>query len=145
MNPEQFDMRQAFQTSTKTFVRVTPKGFLLGEEVLEALQGRITGVSLLRKLFQDSMLVCDSTDGIRARNGMLCAECCHPRCQPRLRIQLAQGRVIYVLDLAITSAENLFSMEDEAKAEGQELLDWTLRLTVVNREYWGEVRFERIR
>ena len=121
MNTQNYHIRQAF-LDTNVFLKVTPRGFLQGDQLLEQLEGRITKRSLVRKLFEDGVLACDSTDGIRSRTtGKFCAECFEPRCHPRLRIHLLHQNVTYVLDLAPTSAANLFDVEDQAKIEGQKL------------------------
>ena len=58
--------------------------------------------------------------------------------------QLACGSLVYLLDLPTTSAENFFALEDQAEAQGARLVDWNVRLAVINREHWGEVTFEKI-
>jgi len=134
----------AFQKPTYLPVKVTPQGFEVNDEEFKELRGRVTKMTLVRKLFENGFLACSSPDGIRADNGTLCAKCKHPRCQPRLRIQLAVGQFVHLIDLATTSAENLFALEDQAETQGRQLVDWTLKLTVVNHDKWGEVVFEPI-
>ena len=141
---EKKDPRPAFHKRLPVLVRVTPKGFLIDDNPFERLEGRVSKTQLIRKLFEDHFLVCDSPDGTVARNGTICAQCLHPRCRPQLRIHLAQGSVSYVIDLAITSANNYFLLEDQARSQGARIDDWTLALSVVERDYWGEVRFERV-
>ena len=136
---------EAFLARVFVPVRVTRKGFLYHGELGSELQGRIAKRQLVRKLFEESRLVCDSKDGIRARDGTLCEECRHPRCRPQLRIQLAQGSTTFVMDLATTSAQNLLSIEGKAKAAGDHLQDWELRLAVLDQDTWGEVTFERVK
>jgi hypothetical protein len=119
-------------------------GFAIADQVHEELVGRPVGYELLRKRFEDGELVCDSSDGVHARDGTVCAACLHPRCRPQLRLRLHDGSVSYLIDLAVTSAENLFAIEDQAEAAGQRLEDWTLRLTIRPRGGWGEVLFERV-
>jgi hypothetical protein len=137
-------LRHAFARPPTLLVKISPKGFLIDDELHDQLTGRITRVRLLRKLFEDDVLVCDSADGTRARNGTLCDDCRHPRCRPQLRVHLHDGRAVYILDLALTSAQNLFRIDDQAAAQDVPLDDWVLRLTVCDRDRWGEVRFERI-
>lgn len=137
-------LRDAFRKPLYLPVRVTPDGFDVDQHHYPELQGRILKASLARKLFDDGFLACSSPDGIRAEDGTLCDHCRHPRCQPRLRIQLACDRLVYILDLPPTSAENFFALEDRADAQGARLVDWNVRLSVINREHWGEVTFEKI-
>jgi hypothetical protein len=137
-------LRRAFARPTTRLGKVTAQGFLIDDEVHPELTGRIAKLRLLRKLFEDDVLLCDSQDGIQARNGTSCEGCRHPRCRPQLRLHLHQGVVIYVLDLNLTSANNLFRIEDQAEKEGIPLDHWILRLTVRNRGHWGEVRFQRV-
>ena len=136
--------REAFRKPTILLVKLTPKGFLIEDEIHPELTGRVVKTRLVRKRFEDRVLVCSSLDGIRARDGSVCDECRHPGCQPQLRAHLVQGEAIYILDLAASSARNLFAAEDEAAANGEQLRDWTLRLSMRNRGHWGEVCFQRV-
>ena len=137
-------LRDAFRKPIYLAVRVTPEGFDVQEHHYPELQGRIVKATLARKLFDDGVLACASPDGIRADAGTVCHECQHPRCQPRLRLQLACGALLYVLDLPTTSAQNFFALEDQAEAQGARLVDWNVRLRVISREHWGEVTFKKI-
>lgn len=137
-------IRRAFAPVSTVPVRVTAEGFVVAGHEVEVLCGRVVRTSLVRKLFEDAVLVCDSLDGIRARNGTKCDICRHPRCRPQLRIWLADGSLRYLIDLPTTSAQNYFTIEDEAQAQRIPIDDWQLKLTVVDRGQWGEVRFERV-
>lgn len=144
MNETTSSLRHAFQKPVYAMVRVAPEGFQIHETIYPELRGRITRRTLARKLFRDGALACSSQDGVRATDGTVCASCLDPRCQPRLRVHLAFDKLTYVLELAGSSATNLFRLEDEAKAQGLELPDCPLRLTVESRGHWGEVIFERL-
>mgnify|MGYP001236370613 FL=1 len=144
MTPDRGTMRRAFAKPTVLLVRVSPKDFLLGQDRVTALYGRITQQRLLRKLFQEGDLVCDATDGLRARNGTSCDACRHPQCRPWLRIHLASQDRLYIVDLAVTSAQNLLDLEDQAIAAGARLHDWTVKLTIRERGSWGEVCFQKL-
>ena len=137
-------LRRAFAAPTPLLVRVSRDGFRVEDDTLSEIVGRLRNARLLRKLFKDGVLVCDSPDGITARNATLCADCAHPRCRPVLRITLVRDAVLYVLDLSAVSARNYFDIEDQAAACGTELEAWTLRATVLPRDTWGEVIFERL-
>lgn len=138
-------LRRAFQRPSYFPVKVTPSGFEVdGLDEYEKLRGRILKMTLIRKLFDDGSIVCSSPDGTTAENGTLCESCQHPRCQPRLRIHLGRDELVYVLDLAPSSARNLFATEDRAESEGDRLEDWILELSVIEHDSWGEVVFERV-
>jgi hypothetical protein len=128
-------------------VRVRPEGFLLGGKPppLEELEGRMTRVMLLRKRFHERALICFSPDGMEGRDGTPCQQCLHPDCRPHLRVHLRSTAYLFVIDLGGRSAENLLQLEEEAEAEGRELVDFIFHLTVVNHGRWGEVCFERCR
>lgn len=143
MSPVQNALRRAFATHTPLLVRVTRDGFLVDDELVPEIVGRVRTVRLLRKLFKDGVLVCDSADGVVARNGTRCAECAHPRCRPALRVTLVRDSALFVLDLSAASARNFFAIEDLAVASGVEIEDWTLRATVLPRDTWGIVTFDR--
>jgi hypothetical protein len=136
-------IRRAFRRRPFLLVRVTPKGFVYLEEETEELTGRIVRLQLVRKLFEDQCLVCFSRDGLRARDGTLCEECAHPRCQPQVRIHLQVPEAVFVIDLAYSAARRLLALKDEL-AQGETPLEETsVRLTVQDRGQWGEVCFER--
>lgn len=136
-------IRRAFLLPTQLLVRVNPHGFVVADETVTELSGRLHQVRLIRKLFENGTLVCDSADGVEARNGTMCDACRHPRCRPQLRIVLDRGAVHYLLDVNATSARNLIALEDELTAEGLRIEDCPVKLTVVPRGHWPEVRFER--
>jgi hypothetical protein len=138
-------IRDAFRRPAPCFIRVTSTGFLIDGKTCLDLVGRPATYRLLRKLFEDGQLVCDSPDGLTARNGTLCDACRHPRCRPLLRLHLVGTTSNYVLDLPASSAENFFAVEDQALAEGDRIDRWTLHLTVTPNGTWGEVHFERLR
>jgi len=136
-------LHEAFQQPPVRLVRILADGFLVEGRPLTHLTGRITRTRLLRKRFEAGALVCDSPDGIVARNGTVCEACRHPDCRPWLRVHLATTDDVYLIDLAVVSARNFLALEEAATHQGEDLSRWALRLTVVNRGRWGEVRFER--
>ena len=140
--PATAHLRHVFSERTYLLVKVKPDGFEVEGKTYDELRGRLIDIALVRKRFEEGALACSSSDGIRSPEGKLCDACDHPKCQPRLKIQLARGHVVYVLELATSSARNFFSLEEETEAQGGNILDWILRLTVKSREYWGEVFFE---
>jgi hypothetical protein len=135
-------LRASFRSTRIVLVRILPGGFRAKDTLLTELTGRITRLRLLRKRFDKGTLVCDSTDGIEARNGTLCDACRHPRCRPWLRIWLGTDQATYVLDLAVVSAGNLLALEEIARHRGEDLHELTLTLSVVDHGSWGEVMFE---
>jgi len=136
-------IRKAFQKPHCFPVKLTPKGFLADDELLTSLSGRVARTQLIRKLFEDGVLVCYSNDGLTSRDGSDCDRCGHPRCQPQLRLHLHDGNVRYIIDLAATSARNFLAIDDQARSRGHNLDDWDLTLTVHDHGRWGEVRFHR--
>jgi len=135
------DVRDAFRPTPRVLARVTPRGFAIEGREVRTIDGRVTRLGLVRKLFKDSALVCSSKDGVRAKDGTLCDECRHPRCQPQLRVELQAGDRTLLLDLAFSSARNLLALRDRVDPEGVALDDVPLRLSVVDRGKWGEVVF----
>jgi hypothetical protein len=135
-------LRGAFARSTLFLVKLLPDGFEIDDQSYDELGGRVIKTALLRKLFEDGALSCQSKDGLTAENGTVCDQCRHPRCRPILRIQLLEQQRRYLIDLNASSAHNLFALEDQLQAAGQTLADTRLRLTVCNRGLWGEVKFE---
>lgn len=133
--------RRAFQSATYFTVKVTPEGFVVRDDLQADLEGRVIKTHLVRKRFEDTVLACDSRDGLIAKDGTDCESCLHPQCQPMLRIHLKEGVVVYVVDLAVTSAQNFIRLEDALEADEKKLACTQVKLTVVNQGYWGEVTF----
>jgi hypothetical protein len=146
MNIENFRIREAFQRPVSFWVKITPGGFLLQDvsTPLGELLGRVVRTRLLRKLFREGKLLCHSTDGIQARNGIFCSDCLHPHCRAFIRVHFLSSGRLYVFELGGRSAENFIAIQDEADERGAELVDWILRLTVLDHGSWGEVRFEQV-
>ena len=133
--------RRAFQSATYFTVKVSPDGFVVRDDLQADLEGRVIKTHLVRKRFEDSVLACDSRDGTTAKDGTDCESCLHPRCQPMLRMHLKEGVGVYVVDLAVTSAQNFIRLEDALETDGKKLDCTQLKLTVINHGYWGEVTF----
>jgi hypothetical protein len=143
MNPENRQhLRRAFAQDSLFFVRLLPDGFEIDGQSYHELSGRILKTVLIRKLFEDGTLVCQSKDGRTADNGTACEQCLNPRCRPILRIQLAEQNMRYLIDLNASSAKNLFTLEDRLQAAGQVFSNTHLKLTVCNHGHWGEVLFD---
>ena len=135
-------LRGAFQRPITVLVKIAKDGFRIDDDLTTSIEGRVVKTMLLRKRFDGSVLICDSQDGITARNGTACDSCRHPICRPQLRIYVHDGVVSHVIDLAATSARNFFRVEDEVARRELSLADVVVRLTVVDRHHWGEVRFQ---
>jgi len=136
-------LRRAF-VPRSSFVRVTSKGFVVHDELHTEMTATLHSIQLIRKLFENGSLSCDSPDGTQAHDGTLCDECRHPQFRPQLRLEITSGSESYVLDLSSTSARNLFAIEDEVEEQRGKLMNCTLRMLVIDRGHWGEVCFERI-
>jgi hypothetical protein len=137
-------LRGAFARAALFLVKLLPEGFEIDGQSYDELGGRVVKTGLLRKLFEDGALSCQSKDGLTADNGSACEQCRQPRCRPILRVQLLEQQRRYLIDLNASSAQNLFAVEDQLQAAGQKLAETRLRLTVCNHGQWGEVKFERL-
>jgi hypothetical protein len=142
MKPLSDAIRKAFHEPLRLAVKITPDGFRIEETVVPELRGTIIKLTLTRKHFDDGALVCYSSDGLYGTDAKICNLCLEPHCHPRLRIQLAARDTVYILELPASSARNLLAVEDQASRHGAHLPTVTLRLTVLPRGHWGEVRFE---
>jgi hypothetical protein len=137
------DLRDAFQPRT-ALVRTHPEGFLVGDDLRPTLEGTIDRITLRRKRFEGTRLVCHSEDGVRAVDETACDMCQHTRCRPHLRIGLVNKGTRYIVDLTPSSAHNLFALEDDILTSGGTLMTTRLYLETIDRGDWGEVTFERL-
>lgn len=135
------NFRRSFRKNLWVPIRVRPGGFEIEDVLYEELTGRVIKVRLLRKRFEEGTLECYSADGVRSREGVLCDECRHPECRPQLRVHLESGSTIFVFDLAHTAAMNLLTLEEDLRTKSRDLATTDLVLTVINRQWWGEVSF----
>lgn len=142
MNSISDTIRQAFDEPLRLPVKVTPDGFRIQGSLLTELRGKITKITLSRKLFHHGALLCYSRDGVYGTEAQLCSLCYESACQPRLRIQLTARDTVYLLELPSSSARNLLAIDDQASRSKAHLRNLTLRLTVTPQGHWGEVRFE---
>jgi hypothetical protein len=142
MKPFSDAIRKAFHEPLRLAVKITPEGFLLEKTLVPELSGKLTKATLTRKLFDDGALVCHSSDGLYGSDGTICKLCLESSCHPRLRVHLCARDVVYLLELPASSARNLLAIEDDASRRGSSITGVTLRLTVISRGHWGEVRFD---
>ena len=141
--PSPIRFRGDFQASRWLGVKVRPNGFDVEGELHDRLRGRIVRTTRIRKLFEDGTLSCRSPDGIHSDAGIPCEACGHPDCRPLLRVHLEVAAQILLLDLPHSSARNLIRLADEQERSEKGLATIEVTATVVNRGYWGEVRFTR--
>jgi hypothetical protein len=133
------DVRREFGRECYSYVKVTPRGFDLDDEILEELRGRVVKAAIIRKRFEDGALVCDSKDGVKGRDGLVCDQCRHPRCRPMMRIHFLCAGIHLVIDLAPSSANNLVALEQRGDVD---LETTELQISVLDRGHWGEVVFQ---
>lgn len=133
------DARREFGRECFTYVKVTPCGFDIDDDIVPDLRGRVVKAIVIRKRFEDGALVCDSRDGVTGRNGIVCADCRHARCRPMMRIHFLCGGINLVIDLAPTAAQNLVALERRGDVN---LETAELDIAVIDRGHWGEVSFE---
>ena len=85
-------IRNLFDQTRPTYVRLRQGRFRLGDRDLEALTAVICDVLPVRKLFDGTKLECWSVNGSRGKHQRLCAFCPDAgRCQKRLRLHLLVG------------------------------------------------------
>jgi len=133
------DVRREFGRDCYSYVKVTPRGFDVDDEVLDELCGRIVKAVVIRKRFEDGALTCDSKDGIKSRDGLVCDQCRHARCRPMMRIHFRCAGIRLIIDLAPSSATNLVALEQRGDVD---LETAKLRISVLDRGHWGEVTFQ---
>ena len=135
------DVRREFGRECYSYVKVTPRGFKVdvNNDLVEGFRGRVDRATVIRKLFEDGVLTCDSKDGVRGRDEIICAQCRHARCRPMMRIHFLCAGIHLVIDLAPTSAQNLVALEQRGDVD---LETAELNIAVLDRGHWGEVTFQ---
>lgn len=150
-------LSEAFVPRARTWVRVQPDGFRIGESTVPVLRATLASWTLVRKLFREERLICRSENGEGSTGGKEC-ETCRDRvaCTPRLRIFLeaasglppgakgcesADGLGALVLEINATSGRNFLAHAQRMAAAGIEVPEVAVRMTVIHRGQWGEVCF----
>lgn len=127
------------------YATVTPKGLVLatGSPPIPELVAKIVRVGPARTLYQQGRPACRSLDGVRSLKGKECATCSdRPECTPQLLLDLDVDGSPYRLLLAFTSAKNFLVLTDQLRRGGRPLESAPVRVRVLDRGRWGEVRFE---
>lgn len=124
-------IRRTFRSTEIRLVRITRQGFAWGNELADALVGCVAKTVLIRKLFQDGVLVCHSNDGKTGRDNRPCDPCDQDLCSPQLRVHLRQDRHTWLLDLHAPAAARLLALADQARTQKQAFDAWTLRFTLL--------------
>lgn len=126
------------------YADVTPQGLVLakGEPPLREVKAVFLRTGPARTLYRDRRPACRSLDGLRGRDGKVCASCAdRAACVPQVLLDVEIDRRPYRLLLAYTSARNFLLFVDERARRGADLRATPLTLRVLDRGRWGELRF----
>jgi hypothetical protein len=129
------------------YLKVSPQGLHIADEVLPAVQARILAWSPARTLYRDKRPICRSLDGVVSitHTERRCEPCdLNSQCTVQVRIDLLIGGRAYRLLLAYTSASNFLVYAADLSARNLTVDDVEHRLHVVDRGHFGEVRFSRL-
>jgi len=151
MSTIDYAVHKVFNRSLTCFVRITPEKFIityqgqhLPDDETTELCGSITRTRLIRKRFEDNCPVCQSRDGVTSTDGKSCEQCHEPDCRPGLRLQLISANRRCIIDLNVTSAQNLCAFDEQLQQEGKCLKDQPLRMRIKSHDYWAEVTFQAV-
>jgi hypothetical protein len=127
------------------YADVTPQGLVLGEgqPPLRTARATFLKTAPARTLYRERRPACRSLDGLRGRDGKVCASCAdRATCVPQVLLDVEIDRRPYRLLLAYTSARNFLLFVDERARRGSDLRATPLTLRVLDRGRWGELRFD---
>ena len=132
------------------YLTVRPNGLQLqpATRPLRAVRARILNHGGARTLYRRRRPICRSLDGLRALADAdkRCASCPdRDGCTSQVRIDLLVNSRPYRLLLAFTSANNFLLFAAEWLARQQDLRKVQIRIDVVDRGSWGELRFSQAR
>ena len=129
--------------TTAKFLQIRPDGVVIDNEVRRSFLGRILATGPARTLYRGKRPRCRSLDARRSLDGKLCAGCRDiTQCTSQVRLHVLVETNPYQLLLAYTSAKNYLLFCDSMAKGGRPVNDGRIRLTVVDRGNWGELRFE---
>jgi hypothetical protein len=147
--PDIDPIRELLHRALVRYLTVRPRGFELdpGAPLRQSLEVRILGHGGARTLYEDRKPACRSLDGVRPVTGdvtRICANCLQrPRCTPQIRVDLIAERRHFRLLLAYTAAKALLLYEASLRQRGLVIEDVVTVIGVVDRGWWGELRFRK--
>jgi hypothetical protein len=140
-------LRDVLHRALVRYLTVRPRGFELqpGERLRQVVEARILGFGGARTFYKDRKPVCRSLDGLRPVTGdteRTCRECeARARCVSQVRVDLIVERQPFRLLLAYSSARAFLAYEAELRQRRLAVENVLTKITVVNRQTWGELRF----
>jgi hypothetical protein len=132
---------------TKTFshyLRVLPQGFeIYPNYAEEEITVKLLHYSPARTLYENKKPVCRSLNGISdLENKSECASCQKRiKCISQIYLEIEREGRSWRLMLSYTSAKNFMSFCSLLRQKKESILDIKLRLRVLDRGRWGEIRF----
>lgn len=127
------------------YATVRPDGLVLDPRAAPAtdVMAKLVRSGSARTLYREKRPQCRSLDGVRSLKGHECATCPdRGGCTPQILLDLEIDRLPYRLLLSFTSAKNFLLAIDRLRRDNRPMEGAPLRLRVLNRGRWGEVRFE---
>jgi hypothetical protein len=131
----------------RVFVRyatVTARGILLppARAPVPEVTATLIRATPARTFYRDRRPVCRSLDAVRSLKGRACAGCPdRAACTPQILVDIEVDGMPYRLLLAYTSARNFVLLVERLATAGRSLEKARLRITVLDRGHFGEVRF----
>lgn len=126
------------------YATVTPGGIVLPPATapVREITATLVRASPARTLYRERRPVCRSLDDAPSLTGRACAGCPdRPSCTPQVLLDLEIDGFPYRLLLAYTSAKNFLLLAERLATTGRPLENARLRLAVLDRGHFGEVRF----
>jgi hypothetical protein len=140
-------LREILHRALVRYLTVRPGGFELqpGEPLRPVVEARILGYGGARTFYQDRKPVCRSLDGLRpitSDTQRTCRECnARARCTTQVRVDLIVDRWPFRLLLAYSSARAFLVYEAELRQRRLAIEHVLTKISVVNRQTWGQLRF----
>lgn len=138
------DIEAVYQRSLPDFIRVLPEGFLVAGQLASTVEVSIQDEQVVRKLWNNGTLACQSTDGYSSlTTGKPCRVCRdQTRCKPQIVLYVLLAETPYRIPLNHTSGKNYLTYRRHLRDTDQDLRGVITALSVISHANWGEIQFQ---
>jgi hypothetical protein len=136
--PMPYDIESTYRRSLPDFIRVAPEGFAIGGRVEPTLEVSIQDEQVVKKLWNQGRLLCQSPDGLASTTTRKPCRLCRDqrRCTSQIILYVLAADSPYRIALNYTSAQNYLAYRRTVIGKGLELREGITVLSVASHATW---------
>jgi hypothetical protein len=144
VRPDPAFLEELLQKTLTRYLPVRPGGLEIDGRLVPAVKARILSFGGARTLYRGRKPRCRSLDAVRSLLHKDCGDCPDRKhCTPQVRLELDVDGLPFRLLLAFSSARNFLFYARDLKKQGANLEATATLISVLDRNSWGELRFEK--